>query len=103
MGKENGSGPATAYQRCFFAKMGMISVNNSLVRGPADSFLAAKAIYLAFSGAKSAGMEAFGSLPGLFLQKTTLKSFDITGPTVAHSDFSIMTVLCKSEFTHPKR
>ena len=100
MGKKNGSGPVTSHQRGFFAKMGMISVNNGLIRGPADSFLTAKSVNLAFSGAKFAGLEDFGSLPGLFLQKTVFKSFDITGPIVDHRDLSIDVSLMKG-FTPP--
>jgi len=57
MGKENGSGPVSAHQRGFFAKMGVVSVNKSPIRCPANPFLARFPVNPAFSGAKRARLK----------------------------------------------
>jgi hypothetical protein len=84
MGEENGSGPVLADQRGFFTEMGMISVNDRLIGGFADSFLTAQPVDAAFSGAKLAGLKDFGGLPNFVLQQPALQCVDITGSVVVH-------------------
>jgi len=84
VGDEDRSRTGPSHQGRLFPEMGMITGNNSLSPGTAETFPAGQAVHAAFPGTDPAGFEKAQGLPASLSKNPRIKKVEIGRPSPGH-------------------